>query len=49
MTYKLFFFATLLVAALSADDYYTTKDDYINGMIDRHLKKKMGPNEGLYR
>ena len=31
------------------DDYHTTRDDFINGMIDRHLKKKMEPNEEQYR
>ena len=31
------------------DDYHMTRDDFINGIIDRHLKKKMEPNEEQYR
>lgn len=45
----------LAIVALAAtgiakdDDYHMTRDDFINGIIDRHLKKKMEPNEEQYR
>ena len=31
------------------DDYHMSKDDLINGIVDKHLKKDMGPNENQYR
>ena len=41
--------ATGVMGDVKDDDYYMTKDDFINGIIDRHLKKKMEPNEEQYR
>jgi len=31
------------------EEFYQQKDTFINGIIDRHLKKKVEPNELQYR
>lgn len=40
---------TGFVQTVDDDDFYTSKDDFINDIIDKHLKKKVEPNEVFYR
>ena len=38
-----------LVSFVICDDYAMTKDDFINEIVDKHLKKDMKPTESQYR
>ena len=41
--------AALSLASVSGDDYFQTRNDYINNIVDRHLRKDMKPNDVAYR